>query len=77
VTGASEEDTKISTFYDLELRQVELLSRPELIRAIREKRHCLEADLLEHLEEKSTDHLQLLLLAARLVHVLRRTDSHA
>jgi hypothetical protein len=67
----------MSALYDLELRHIELLSRAELIRVIREKRDCLQADLLEHLEEKSTDHLQLLLLAARLIYALRGMGNHA
>jgi hypothetical protein len=66
----------IPTMFELELRDIDRLPRQELIKAIREKRNCLRADLLEGLEEQSTQWLQLLLLAARLLHVLRRMDRH-
>jgi hypothetical protein len=60
-----------STSFALELRHIDHMTRDELLAAIRSKQDCLREDLLECLEEQSTDHLQLLLLAARLIQVLR------
>jgi hypothetical protein len=50
------------------------MTREELIADIRSRQDCLRRDLLERLEDESTDHLQLLLLAARLIQVLRNTS---
>jgi hypothetical protein len=61
----------VSTPFDLELRHLDTMTRQELLTAIRSKGDCLRDELLEGLEEVSTDHLQLLLLAARLIQVLR------
>jgi hypothetical protein len=62
----------VSTAFDLELHHIDQMTRFELVAAIRSKRECLRDDLLEGLEEESTEHLQLLLLAARLIQVLRQ-----
>jgi hypothetical protein len=65
----------VSTSFQLELRHIDRMTRQELIAGIRSRQDCLREDLLEGLEEESTEHLQLLLLAARLIHVLRNTCS--
>jgi len=62
----------VSTPLSLELRHIDRMTRQELIEAVSNKRHCLRADLVDCLEEESTDRLQLLLLVARLIQVLRQ-----
>jgi len=62
----------VSTPLSLELRHIDRMSRQELIEAVSSKRDCLRADLVGCLEEESTDRLQLLLLVARLIQVLRQ-----
>jgi hypothetical protein len=59
----------------LELQYIEAMSRQQLIEAIRARLDGLPADLREDLEERPTDELQLLLLAARLTCVLRQLRS--
>ena len=61
----------ISTLSELELSCIDRLDRAQLIQTIRARTGDLPADLLERLEEQPTEHLQLLLLAGRLVQVLR------
>jgi hypothetical protein len=62
----------IANLFELELQYIDHLSRERLIETVRFYQACLAPDLLEGLEEKSTDHLQLLVLAGRLIHVLRQ-----
>jgi hypothetical protein len=62
----------VASLFELELQHIDHMSRKGLIEAVRFYRTCLAPDLLEGLEEKSTDHLQLLVLAGRLIHVLRQ-----
>jgi hypothetical protein len=61
----------ISIMGELELRWIVRMSRPELIRAVLACKHAVPGDLLEDLEHASTERLQLLLLAARLILVAR------
>jgi len=56
----------------LELCCIDRLTRPELVEAIWARAGDLPPDLLGRLEEQSTDQLQLLLLAGRLINVLRQ-----
>jgi hypothetical protein len=65
----------VSILSELELMSIDRLKRPQLIEAIRARAGDLPADLLERLEERSTDRLQLLLLAGRLIQVLRHLES--
>ena len=65
----------VATSLHLELRNIDQMTRQELIAAIGAKQECLRPDLLEGLEEESTDRLQLLLLVARLIQVLRHVRS--
>jgi hypothetical protein len=62
----------ISILSEVELCSIERMARQELIQAIRARMNDLPVDLLGQLEDQSTDHLQLLLLAGRLIQVLRR-----
>ena len=62
----------VSTPLTLELRHIDRMTRQELIEAVSSKRHCLRTDLVGCLEEESTERLQLLLLVARLIQVLRQ-----
>jgi hypothetical protein len=64
-----------SASFALELKHIDGMTRDDLVAAIRSKRDCLRADLMERLEGQSTDHLQLLLLAARLIQVLRQAPN--
>jgi hypothetical protein len=61
-----------SASFALELQHIDHMTRDELLEAVRSKRDCLRADLLERLEGQSNDRLQMLLLAARLIQVLRQ-----
>jgi hypothetical protein len=61
----------VSNLSALELSCMDRLSREQLIVAIRARAADLPADLLEGLEGQPTDGLRLLLLAGRLVQVLR------
>ena len=69
---AIEENVMASASFAVELKHIDRMTRDELLAAIRSKQDCLREDLLESLEGQSTDHLQLLLLAARLIQVLRQ-----
>jgi hypothetical protein len=62
----------IATLGQLEMHCIDRLCRQELIDAIRARGDCLPEDLRQGLENQPTDRLRLLLLAARLVHVLRQ-----
>ena len=55
----------------LELSCIDRMTREQLIEAIRARADDLPGDLQQRLEEQSTDCLQLLLLAGRLIQVLR------
>ena len=57
---------------ELEMRCLESMTRPQLIEALRGLGDCLPQDLRERMEEHETDHLQLLLFAARFIHALRQ-----
>jgi hypothetical protein len=57
---------------ELELGCIDRMPRQQLIDCVRARGDELPADLLERLEEQSTERLQLLLLAGRLIQVLRR-----
>jgi hypothetical protein len=65
----------VSTLSELELSLIERLSREDLIQAIRGRAGDLPGDLLTRLEEQPTDDLQMLLLAGRLIQVLRHLRS--
>jgi hypothetical protein len=62
----------VSIVSELELYSIDRMARQEVIDAIRARRGDLPVDLLGQLEEQPTSQLQLLLLAGRLIHVLRR-----
>jgi hypothetical protein len=64
----------ISILSELELMSIDRMSRPQLVQAIRARADDLPCDLLERLEERSMDRLQLLLLAGRLIQVLRHLE---
>jgi hypothetical protein len=61
----------VSIVSELELSCISRLSREKLIEGVRARAADLPADLLGHLEDRPTDQLQLLLLAGRLILVLR------
>jgi hypothetical protein len=61
----------VSVLSELEVCTIDRMTRQELIDAIRARVADLPVDLLGHLEERPIMHLQLLLLAGRLIHVLR------
>jgi hypothetical protein len=56
---------------ELELAYIDRMARPQLIQAIQARAADLPVDLLNGLEEQSIQHLQLTLLAGRLIQVLR------
>jgi hypothetical protein len=56
----------------VELCCIDQMKRQELIAAIRARVQDLPEDLRKGIETQPMDRLQLLLLAARLIHVLRR-----
>ena len=58
--------------FDLEMRYLDAMSRPQLVEAVRERLDCLPVDLREGAEEQPTDRLRLLVFAARLIHALRQ-----
>jgi hypothetical protein len=61
----------VTTLSELELACIERLSREQLVTAVRARAGDLPEDLLQRVEEQSTDSLQLILLAGRLIQVLR------
>lgn len=65
----------VSTLSELELSLIDRMSRGDLIQAIRGRAADLPGDLLGRLEEQPTDDLQMLLLAGRLIQVLRHLRS--
>jgi hypothetical protein len=60
-----------STLFEMEMLNLDRMSRAELLDAIRQHWDNLPADLRVILEDESTDQLRLLLMAARLLHTLR------
>jgi hypothetical protein len=60
-----------SDLYELEMRSVDLMSRQQLLDAIRPRLDCLPNDLRERLDDQPDGWLRLLLMAARLVWALR------
>jgi hypothetical protein len=70
---------KFATVFDFEMKCLESMERPELLQSIHERPDSLPADLREGMEGMGTDHLRLLLFAARLIHALRHlnADRHA
>jgi hypothetical protein len=61
----------VSKVSELELYCIDSMTRHELVTAVRARADDLPADLLVQVEEQSSDRLQLLLLAGRLIQVLR------
>jgi hypothetical protein len=64
----------VSILSELELMSIDRMSRSQLIEAIGARADDLPTDLLERLEKRSIDRLQLLLLAGRLIQVLRHLE---
>ena len=62
----------VSILSELERCSIERMTRQELVEAVRDRACDLPIDLLTELEERPTHHLQLFLLAGRLIRVLRR-----
>jgi hypothetical protein len=62
---------------ELELCALDRMTRHELIAAVRAREDDLPADLRGQVEEQPTDRLQLLLLAGRLIRVLRHLRDKA
>ena len=67
----------VSVLSELEVCAIDRMTRQELIDAIRGRVADLPVDLLGHLEGRPIMHLQLLLLAGRLIHVLRHLRKDA
>ena len=69
----------VSILSELELCSIDRMTQQELVDAVRERVDDLPVDLLGQLEEQPTHRLQLLLLAGRLIRVLRhlRKDTAA
>ena len=65
----------VATLLDSELQRLDRLTRQELLADICFRQELLPADLLECLAEKSTGQLQILMLVARLIEVLRRMQA--
>jgi hypothetical protein len=65
----------VSILSELELCSIEHMAQKELVQAIRGRMHDLPVDLLGQLEEQSRQYLQLLLMAGRLIYVLRHLRS--
>jgi hypothetical protein len=63
------------SIFELELCAIERMTAQELILAVRDSAKDLPVDLLGQLEEQSTNYLRLLLLAGRLIRVLRHLQS--
>jgi hypothetical protein len=62
----------VSIWRQLELCAIDRMARQELVEAVRKRAPDLPIDLVEQLEERPTHHLQLLLLAGRLIRALRQ-----
>ncbi len=59
------------TLANLELREIDRLSRPALLDIIQTSRDHLPADLVAAAEKMPTDRLRLLVLSARIICALR------
>jgi hypothetical protein len=67
-----------ATLAELELRTFDELSHEQLIAMLLERTDCLPKRFTrERLERQSTEELQILLLAAKLLDVLRKQDHRA
>jgi hypothetical protein len=55
----------------VELAYIDRMTKPQLIQAIQARAADLPVDLLDRLDEQSIQRLQLMLLAGRLIQVLR------
>jgi hypothetical protein len=66
------EGVMVTCLCEQEGRFLDSLSRPQLLDAIEEHRHCLPADLQERIGEQSTGRLRLFVLVGRLIHALRQ-----
>lgn len=64
----------VSVLSELELCSIDRMTRQELVEAVRARTDDLPVDLLGQLEEQPTHRLQLLLLAGRLIRVLRHSQ---
>jgi hypothetical protein len=62
----------VSILSELELCCIDRMTPQQLLEAIRSRANDLPADLLGELEKQSVQRLQLLLLAGRLIRVLRQ-----
>jgi hypothetical protein len=65
----------LTNLTELELSCIDRLNREELLNAVRARAGDLPGDLLVDLDELPTDRLQLVLLAGRLIQVLRHLRS--
>jgi hypothetical protein len=65
----------VSILSELELCAIERMTSQELVQAVRDRAKDLPVDLTDQLEQQSTHYLQLLLLAGRLIRVLRHLQS--
>ncbi len=65
----------VAAISELELSCIDHLSRQDLLNAVRARAGDLPPDLLGRLEEQPADRLRLLLLAGRLIQVLRHTQA--
>jgi hypothetical protein len=61
-----------ATLFELEMRGIAAMTRAQLIDAIWDRQDSLPPDMREGLEYETTDHIQLLVLAARFVRALRQ-----
>jgi hypothetical protein len=61
-----------TSLFELELSCIDRMSRPQLVQAVREHWDSLPLDLRVNVEQESTDHLRLLVVAGRLLHALRQ-----
>lgn len=68
---AAGEPVTLSSWSQLEAYCIDRLTREELTESIRAQLWHLPRDLRERIDEQATDALRMLVLAARLLHVLR------
>jgi hypothetical protein len=67
-----ETQAMLAAWYELEQNDIDRLSLPELGEAIRRHGVHLPWDLREGIEEQPVENLRMLLLTARLLHLLRK-----